>query len=462
MALSTPEQWLPVLAERLDRESAVVGQLRNYVNGNAPLPEAGAKTKATWLAFQRKALTNYGGIACTSRANRIRYRDVRVGDDDQSDVSKAARRIARDNRLPMQVADAVWDMLSARRGYLVAGRDAEGRAVITSEKPELFYAEPDPVYPWKVRAAIKVWRDTVERVDYALVWVPGGRQEFFRPSFTDSDTKTVRLLAVGDWMPAGDLELYDGAPPVWIMDRRDGMGLIEPHTSLIDRMNTTRLQRLSTMAIQAFRQRALKKSADAPPVPDKDANGQPIKWEEVFEPAPGALWDLPEGVELWESQTTDITPMLAAEKADAREFSAVTGLNISVLMPDSANQTAEGARNTTQMEIDDCAAMIDRITLAVAACLLTSLRIEGIEPEGTIEVAFEPPGAVSVAEQFDALSKGIAAGISLATLQKHILGWSADMIAEDDTNRRRMQAREQLAALAGAAPQPVVTGGNAG
>lgn len=38
-----------------------------YVDGNAPLPEMGPKTKATWLAFQKKARTNYGGIACTSQ-----------------------------------------------------------------------------------------------------------------------------------------------------------------------------------------------------------------------------------------------------------------------------------------------------------------------------------------------------------------------------------------------------------
>lgn len=451
---TTPAEWLPILADRLDRESASVARLRCYVDGNAPLPEMGPKTKATWLAFQKKARTNYGGIACTSRANRIRYRDVRVGDDDQSEASLTARRIARNNRLSMQVADAVWNMLAARRGYLVAGHAPDGSAVITSESPELFYAEPDPIYPWRTRASIKVWRDTVAEIDYALVWVPGLRQRFSRPSFTSADTRTVRVVASGGWEP-DDIEpdSYDGDPPVWILDRRDGKGLIETHTDLIDRINLGKLQRLSTTAIQAFRQRALQRAEGAERLPETDKDGKPIKWEEIFEPAPGALWELPEGFNIWESSPTDIRMMLDGEKSDAREFAAVVGLNVSVLMPESANQTATGAQNTTQQEVDDCEAMIDRISLATAACILTSLRIEGIEVEGTIEVSFEPPGVITMAEQFDALSKGQVAGVALETLQKHVLGWSADMIAEDTANRTRAQAMSVMAALTRPAPQ---------
>ncbi|MGC3954624.1 MAG: hypothetical protein QM804_10280 [Propionicimonas sp.] len=299
MAPSTPAEWLPILAQRLDREAAQVYALRGYVDGNAPLPEGGAKAKQTWIAFQRKSLTNYGWIACTSRANRIRYRDVRVGDDDQSEASRTARRIARDNRLPMQIGDAVWDMLTARRGYLVAGAGPDGRAIITAERPELFYAEPDPLYPWRSRAAIKVWRDTVEMRDYAMVWAGGSRQAFSRDSYTDRDEKAVRLSAVGSWQPASDVDTFDGDPPVWILDRRDGRGFIESHTNVIDRLNTERLERLSTMAIQAFRQRAIKKDVNAPPLPDVNPKtGKPFDLSEVFEAAPGVFWDLPEGYEI--------------------------------------------------------------------------------------------------------------------------------------------------------------------
>lgn len=457
MAPKTPAEWLPILTERLDRQTADVAKLRAYVDGNAPLPEGGAKARPTWIAFQQKSLTNFGAIACTSRANRIRYRDVTVGGDPQGEASLRARRIARDNRLPMQIRTAVWDMLTARRGYLVAGVGSDGHAVITAERPELFYAEPDPIYPWRTRAAIKVWRDTVAQMDYALVWAPGLRQRFSRPSLTDRDTGTVRLRAAGGWYIDSMPEAYDGDPPIWILDRDDGKGFIEPHTAMIDRLNTERLERLSVMAIQAFRQRAIKKDVNAQPLPEVDPRtGKPFDLAEVLEAAPGIFWDLPEGYEIWESSPTDIRMMLEAEKHDTRELAAVLGVNWSIFMPDSANQSATGATTADSIEVSDCEAMIDRIALAAVACILAALRIEGVDPaDDTVEVVFVPPASVTMAEQFDALTKGQATGMALASLQKHVLGWSADMIAEDERNRTREAARAAVAsARVNRQPQP--------
>ncbi|MGC3954625.1 MAG: hypothetical protein QM804_10285 [Propionicimonas sp.] len=106
--------------------------------------------------------------------------------------------------------------------------------------------------------------------------------------------------------------------------------------------------------------------------------------------------------------------------------------------------------------------MIERIRLAVAACILTALRVEGIDPDlDTVEVAFVPPAAVTMAERFDALTKGTASGISLETLQKDVLGWSADQIAEDQRNRTRAAARAALTAPR-TATAPQADGGAAG
>lgn len=446
MVLTTPEDWLPVLTERLGKRQRVVSLGRSYVNGNAPLPEMGPNTKATWQAFQKKSRTNFGGIACQSHANRIRVQNVRVGSDDQSEASVAARRIARDNRLAMQVSDAVWDMLTTRVGYLVAGVGDDGRALITSEKPETFYAEPDPTRPWKSRAAVKVWRDSILGLDFAEVLIPGARQTFTRKSM--SDQGYVRNDFAGDWSPVGQVETFEGDPAVWILDRRDGMGLIEPHFDVIDRINLGKLQRLSIAAIQAFRQRALKKDPGVV-LPERDEAGNPIDWEKVFEPAPGALWDLPAGIDIWESQLGDvIRPLLDGEKADARDFAAVTGTPVSMLQPDAANQSAGGAAATTAQQVDACEADIGRIKLAAAACMVTALRIEGVElGDETVEVDFENPAWVTLAEKMDAYSKAIAAGMSAPMAQKTYLGWSQDQIDEDDRHIRRSAARSMFAAI---------------
>lgn len=445
-----PEEWFPILTARLDAAQPTISLLRSYSNGNAPLPEMGKNTAATWLAFQRKARTNYGGIACQSHANRIRMRGVRVGSDDKSPASEALRRIARDNRLPMVIGDAVRNMLSARRGYLVAGVDGDGKALLTSEMPEQFYAEPDPVRPWRARAAVKVYRDTIAEVDYGLAWANGQRQWFTRPSRTVNGSQTtIPLSASGSDWTAGPIESYVGSMPVWIFDRADGMGLIEPHLDVIDRINLGKLQRLCITAMQAFRQRALKKEMDAE-LPEKDEAGNPINWKKVFEPAPGALWDLPEGIDIWESQPSDIRPLLDAEKADARDFAGVSGTPVSMLQPDSANQSATGAAATTAQQVDACQSDIDRIRLAVAACLVTALEIERVPFGGeTIEADFENPAWVTLAEKMDAYSKAIAAGMSIGMAQKTYLGWSQEQIDEDERNRNRAAATAAMTAFAG-------------
>lgn len=433
MALVTPEEWLPFLAKKVDDRRPLINRHRSYVNGNAPLPEMGKNTRASWEAFQKKARTNFGGIACQSHANRIVARGVRVGDDTRSPAAVAARRIYRDNRLPMQIADAVWDMLSTRTGYLVCGVDVDGTALITAEKPEWFYAEPDPTRPWRSLAAIKVWRDEVSEKDFALVWAKDARVLFSRPSAT---SLLPMSAATGQWAGV-ELDEYEGLPPVWILDRRDGLGLIEPHLDVLDRINLGKLQRMSTAAIQAFRQRALIKK-DGASLPETDAAGNPINYEELFEPAPGALWDLPEGVDIWESSPTDLSQLLAGEKADARDFAAVSGTPVSMLMPDGANQSASGAAATTAQQVDACRSDIERIKLAAAAAVVSALRIEDVDfDDATVEVDFLAPDWVTMAEQMDALSKAVPAGISLQSAQRLILGWSQEQIDEDERNRRR-------------------------
>ncbi len=448
MVPTTPEEWLPILAARLDAAQPTVTRLRSYVDGNAPLPEMGANTRATWQAFQRKARTNFGGIAVQSHANRIRAGGVRVGDDEKSEASLAARRIARDNRFTMVVGDAVWEMLTARTGYLVVGDGTDGRALITSESPSVFYAEPDPVRPWTARAAIKVWRDTISGDDYAYVWTAGLWQSFTRKSVSAASqiTKTF-AWDHGGWTPTSGPVPGVGIP-VWILSRRDGRALIEGSTDTIDRINAGKLQRLVITAMQAFKQRGLKKDKDAPAMPEVDGAGNTIDYGKVFEAAPGALWDLPEGIDIWESTTVDIGSLLEGEKADARDFAAETGTPIAMLIPDSANQSATGAAATTAQQVDACQADIDRIKLAAAAAIIAALHVEGVDfGDQTVEVDFENPAWVTLAEKMDAYSKAIAAGMSVQSAQKIYLGWSQDQVDEDERNQRRAVARAALAAV---------------
>lgn len=439
---TTPDEWLIYLTKRLDARAERVARLRSYCDGNAPLPEMGRNLRTSWIAFQRKARVNYGGLAVRALKNRIRPLGVRAGDGKNKDLVAQCERIWRDNRMATQINMAIRDRLEVYVGYLVVGLDQARRAVVTREKPELFIAEPDPLQPWKARAALKVWRDNAAGQDFALVWVAGQRQKYMRDPKDASGQMLKRAAPFqdsGQWEKAGEPETFEGPPPVIVLERPEGRGLIEEHLDVIDGINLGKLQRLVITAMQAFRQRGIKGN-----LPDKDDDGNDIDWAQVFSPAPGALWDLPEGIDVWESEQTDIRPLLEGEKADRRDFAAVTSTPLSVFLPEGANQSAEGAANAKEGHVALAEDEIDDIRPAVAMAMVYALRAEDTDlGDATIEVDFAPPALVSLTEKWAAAAQAKAAGMPLRTIMRAILGWSPEQIREAEAD----MTAEQLAAL---------------
>lgn len=457
----TPEQWLELLAARLEARRPYVALMRDYTTGNARLPEMGPNLRRSWERFQRKSRTNWGGLAVESRAERIIHTGVTVGGAIDTPEAKAAAAIVLRNRLEVAFADAIEDCMAVGYGYLAVGADEDGNAVVTAEKPEFVIVAQDELQPWRAVAALKVWRHPVDGHDYALLWIPGLRVKYARPSVSLLvSAPGAPVQATGGWAELERVE-FDGPVPVFELENKTGksvaegayftggLSIIDPHTDLIDRIMLGVLWRLVTQSIQAFRQRGLFSREGSGGLPPKDADGNDIDWAAVFEPAPGALWEIPEQVaSVWESQYTDITPMLTANKDDIREFAALTGATVPG--SDSANQSAEGVRDGKDKAARGAEKVLARVKPVLSGAMLAALRVEGIENPGTIEVKFENPNRVTLAEKTDAASKMIAAGVSLPIVQREILGMSPDTIAEDENNRNRMTAASDLGLLAGA------------
>ncbi len=450
MVASTPAEWLPILAYRLDYRQPEIALKRSYVNGEAPLPEMGANVRAAWVSFQKKARTNYGGLAAGSLCNRIRAVSVSIGADENEAAILAARRIFRDNRMAVQISDAVWDACVTGFGYLLLGIDELG-AVVTAEKPELFIAAPDPIRPWVARACAKIWRDVDAKADYALVWANGSRELFSRPSF-ESETNVQIRSAQGGWVSTGAVDSYVGTPPVAMLDWKDPRGFIFPHADVIDRINLGKLQRLVITAMQAYRQRALKKK-DLREGWDKDSEGHDIDLAKVFEPSPGALWDLPEGIDIWESTPADIIPLLEGEKADARDFAAVSGTPVSVFTPDGANQTTEGVLAASAQQIGEASDARDRFKPAIDALFTRAIEAERIDLGGAVvSINFADPQHISMSEKYAAAALAKQAGESRKSIQRNILGYTPEQIDQDEIDL----AEEQLAAALAVETAPVV------
>lgn len=445
----TADEWLPILAKRLDDRRPKIEKDRKYAAGDGPLPEMGKNLKASWERFQRKAMRNLGGLAIASLGDRIVPNGCRVGEDDKSEASARLRTLWRDNRLDVAFDDAIDDYLTTGWGYLVVGLDAVGEAILTRERPEQFIAAADPARPWKAQAALKVWRDIDAKVDYAQVYVAGAWKRWKRPTRPQVSTAwPTSDYGVEEWVSVAEGE-YEGGPLVAVLERKEGKGLLDGHYNLIDGINLGKLNRLVVTAMQAFRQRALKQTPtkDGEPgkgLPDKDAEGNDVDYAKVFEPAPGAFWELPEGFDVWESEAVDIRPLLEGEKTDARDFAAELRTPISVFIPDSANQSAEGAAAAKESQVAQARKEIKRLQPGIAVSLVYLLQAAGVDlSDQTVQILWTPPEHVSMSEKYAAAAQAKAAGMSMRSIMRDILGMTPDQISQEEIDR----AEEQLAAL---------------
>jgi len=441
---TTPEEWLPILAKRLDDRMPRVLKNRRYARGDADLPEMGQNTRKSWEAFQKKARKNVAGLACSSLAGRIVPNGVRVGSSSDGPVVDGLRLVWRNNRLALVFADAIWNMLTTSWGYLVVGT-RDGEPVITSEPPEKVITAPDPAQPWRSRAALMAWRDEDAQRDFAFVWANGVRQRFSRNIKTDSGT--IRGKVAGDWVLDGDPEPFKGPIPVYGMENFDGRAEFEAHIDAIDAVNLGKLQRLVVTAYQAFKARALKN------LPEKDEDGNDIDWGARLNFAPGAIIDLPEAVDVWESQAVDITSLLNGEKADLRDLAAVMQVPLDVFVPSGENQSATGAANAHKGEIQKAKDRIVRARMAAEAALLTAARILGLDDTETIQVTFEPPEHVSLSEKAAAAQAAKNGGKSQRWIDEHIWGMSPDEIDQEAADRgaEQLQAVTFIGAAGGVA-----------
>lgn len=423
--------WFDILAKRHDANQPRITRLRSYTNGNVPLPEMNRNTRASWAAFQKKATMNLGGLIVSSACNRIRFAGIVIGPNELKEAETRTRRILRDNRIESVVAQGLEWAATDGEAYLMASVDPDGKAVSTAESAQHVTVAKDPLRPWIARAAIKSWRDIDEGLDFAFVWDGTYRLMLARP-IRDKKNAIITKVAGGAWEPVELLEV--GPVPFDILSpTMDGRGAFEPHTDAIDRVHLTVLNRLTTTAMQAHRQRAIKGD-----LPAEDESGNPIDYAAAFEPAPGALWQLPDGVEVWESQYTDITPMLSAAKDDLRDLSAVSRTSLANLNPEGSNQSAEGARSAKEGEISRSNGYKDRVAPSVERHIVRLLKLEDPNALGetdTLTVLFRSPALSSDAEVTASLVQAKAADIPWRTRMLRFGDFSAEEVDRMEIDR---------------------------
>lgn len=422
----TPGWWLDQLSAKLTHRRGKIGLLRRYMDGDPPLPEGAEGVREAYRTFQKKSRTAFGELVVEAVSERMVVTDWIAPD---KNAAQMMRRVWSANSLDVFSSDVHDDMLGVADGYAIVGDpDDDGVPVVTREDPANVVTAHDPVRPQVVIAALKLYRDDVAGKDVAHVYLPG---EVFVYRGEASLGSTVMASA---WEfqedESGPLEWTDDVPVVRFRNRR-GLGEFEPHTDILDRINFMILQRLVTAAMQAYRQRATKGD-----LPDQDEDGKDIDYAEIFKPGPGALWRLPDGVELWESQVTDLTPMLSAVKDDIRDLAAVTRTPMSMLLPDGANQSAEGASFAREGLVFKSGDRIRRATYGWRRVQHLALQSAKIAADAmAITPVWAPPERFSLAERFDAAVKAGPAGVPWRTVMTDVLQFTPEQVDRMEAER---------------------------
>lgn len=466
--------WLSRLSRKLlDRERRL-SMLDAWYRGDPPLPNHMEFGKDVYQEFIRRSRSNFAELIVEAPRERMSVRGFRTAasSDDQGD--DAAWAIWKENGLEIESAELTQMMLTMGAAYAIVGLDNDtNRPIITVEDPRQVITEQDPVRPQNTLAALKIFHDDVRNADTAYVYLPGAvyvatRQRRVSPSQTQQqrigfspmawtwvDADFLILDDVDDLtLVAQPLPVADVVPVVPFLNKR-GVGEFEYHLDLLERINHTILQRLVITVFQAFRQRAVKGV-----LPDTNELGEPIDYDKVFSADPGALWQLPENVEMWESAIGDLTPILGSVRADVEHLAAVTRTPMHYLTPGDASQSAEGAalsREGLVFKTQDRIARASAGWTKVMSLAFTFLKDDARADLTQLQPIWQPAERYSLAEMASASAQALTA-LPWETLMEQVWQLSPEELARAKTQKDDDQVfSARLAQLQAAKPQQTQT-----
>ncbi len=454
----SPGWWMDRLFRRLSAQKrhARLTELHNRYHGDPPLPEGNDVARELFTAFQRKARTNYAELAVSAVSERMKPVGFRTAVDGDETGDSDAIDIWLRARMNIVAADTHDLMLNLGEAFVIVGwmDEQRGVPVVTAEDPRWMVGEPDPVDPYRLRAAMKYLRDDIEGEDRAYLYLPGEVWVAKRDAPFSALEPAVGPMywspKTWSWDPERSGKLGHNALPVVRFVNKDGSGEYEKHVDILDRINYQTLNRLCTAALQAFRQRAIETVVDPDDpagggIATEDENGNPIDYSEVFTSDPRAIWFLPPGAKIWESSSADMRQILEMNESDIIQFAATTKTPMYYLNPGGANQSADGAsmqRESLVFKVGDRIERCSPLWAEVMAMIFTVMGDQERADLANIQTLWANPDRLSFAEKADAVNK-----------LQNVLPWRSLMkivMDLDPQTIERMQSEreeEQLAQL---------------
>lgn len=398
-----------------------------YFEGDPPLPQLDRDRAEDLREFIRMGRANYAALTVSAMLDRITLLGVRTEADGDADGDDTFRRIL--STSGPWLRDALTFSFVMGEGLVMVG-EGDDMPVITAEDPRLCSYVTDPLDPTRVTTALKTYLDD-DDVKHAHLFMGELGQERVRVAVQEK---------AGPWVwddaRSGDLPVRSLGLPLVPLVNSFGKGEFEPHLDVLDRINNGIADRLWTSKIQAFRQRALESTdPTAQPIPKKDEDGRDIDVNDLFRAAPDAMWDLPPGRKLWESNPVDLTGVLLANRDDVKEYAAVSQTPLFMFTPDAASGSAEGASSMKENLELKCRDRIERFTPNVRRISRQILAYAKRPVPSQVDVQWASVERYSLAQRTQAAQQAKATGVPLEIILTEIMQWTPETV------RRAMDAR---------------------
>lgn len=438
----------PVRLARLD-------WLDRYYRGDLDLPTGAQNAREAFQHFLRKTRSNFGELI----VGAVKHRQALTGFQTLLENGEVGDKVANDlwRAASGDVFAADVHLFTGKFGEawaLVGAIDEEtGVPTLTAEDPRQMVGECDPTNPLRTVASFKTFYDDVYEVSKAYLYLPG--HLYVAKSPGGRRGRSAARFNPKTWVIDEEAsgQIPDGLMPAVRYEVNDGFGEFENHKDVLDRITDGVLQRMTIALMQAFKQRAVKG------LPDKYTSGprigQTIDYSDVFTADPASIWQLPAAAEMWESGAVDLTGVLAAGKADVGHLSAVTSTPMYMLMPEGANQSAEGAKTSRESLVTKVEDRILRLTPSHARTMSNMLKRAGEKDRAKlsgIRPLWRSPERLSLTERADAASK--ANDIPWRSKMIHIWGFDPDTVDRMESERADDALLERLFAGAAAAADP--------
>jgi hypothetical protein len=431
------EWWFVHLSKKLGKRLPHVHTQQQWIDGNPPLPYPDKQGEG-FDRLQRIARLNPAEIILNARVHRMQPRAFRTAVDSSANGDDVVNRIMKESDAAAVFEQALRWALGLGNGALAVDyrepADPSSGVLFTAEHPSQVIVEPDPRDPARSIAALKVYRDEAADEDVAVLWRPGYQRiaRHTGPTILPRATASSWALHPVNWQI--DLRLYPmPVDEVPVYELGDGRSCFEKHIPDMLRINHTILQRMILIALQAFRQRAVKG------VPRTDPEtGEEIDYEAIFETGPGELWILPGTADFWESGQADITPVLKSVQDDLKNLSAVSNTPLYMLAPDAANESATGAdlkREGIVFEIESRIRQVDGKFISAMHAALMLADEEARAERAQIRTVWANPRRSSLTERAEAGRTAKEAGVPWRERMELFLELTPEQIAEAEGHR---------------------------